>query len=145
MSALAFQCGTDSHVRSWDLGEHKYGAYAAEFLQRNGKHEVVWGDSTVTLKNALPEPPCDLVLVDGGHDFNVAASDIVLFSKIASQGAVVIIDDCDPSGLGGMNMVNNAYAAAIQSGMLLPLWDGRSDRRERSRHLCAGQFSNTRA
>lgn len=97
-SALRFLVLSDAHVYEFDLGMHDYSHESAVFLQRSfpGRLTVTWGDSTVSLPNfsqANPSVKCDIIIVDGGHDFHVAMADLRNFMRMASTSHTLVIDD----------------------------------------------------
>jgi hypothetical protein len=62
--------------------------------------EVKWGDSTKTLAQSTElAGQCDLIVVDGGHDFPVALSDLKNFKPLANKrNHILSINDiCDPT------------------------------------------------
>jgi len=97
-SAFAFLCSGALRVLSWDLGEHDYVQKASDLIEKQfpGRHSLVLGDSTKTLKDAslMTDQRCDVVFVDGGHTFDIAKSDMENFKSIAKPGALVVLDDC---------------------------------------------------
>lgn len=87
----------DVRVLSFDLGEHQYVPAAKTFIDRKfpGRHELVLGDSRVTVPRYLathPDSRFDLAFVDGGHDYEVASADLQNCRGLA-RGAFVIMDD----------------------------------------------------
>lgn len=109
-SAFAFLCSSDAEVFSWDSGEHEYVSKADELLQKQfpGRHKLILGDSSRSLKEAASNmsKQCDLVFVDGGHTYSLAAADIANFRALATHGATVVVDDC----------VNTRKAGLIDAG-----------------------------
>ena len=146
-SALAFLCASPhTRVRSFDL----HGGYrtsqdahgtpyldtAAAWLRGRFPHRLnlTLGDSTrevPRLAEALARhggAPCDLVLVDGGHEFPVAYADMRSFSCAARPGALMLADDCD---FGGARAKRGAFLSYRQH-----LAEGRLE------HLAAMNFSS---
>jgi hypothetical protein len=102
-SALRFLALSTAHVYEFDLGFHEYGKVSADFLQRNfpGRFTVTWGDSTESLpsfKQQHPDVTCDLVIVDGGHDYRVAMADLKNFMSMASEKHLLAMDDTPGTG-----------------------------------------------
>ena len=69
----------------FDLGEHETSRRAARWLNERypGRMRNVWGSSfdTVRALRALPlgdaaRPVCDVVIVDGSHDWRIALPDL---------------------------------------------------------------------
>ena len=115
----------DVNVHSFDLGFHRYVSPMASFLRRKfpGRLTVELGDS----REAVPRyfklntasrpttsaPSCDLMLIDGGHVFDVVLSDIYNFARVASRPHnVIIVDDTND------RQVLTAWQAALSSGIV---------------------------
>lgn len=86
------------HVYSFDIGEHDYAHQAAKWIDQQfpGRHTVTWGDSTKTIPQFArdnPQVKCDLVLVDGGHDLEVATEDLMNFRPMATPSAHTLMMD----------------------------------------------------
>jgi predicted O-methyltransferase YrrM len=86
------------HLTSFDLVEHPYVPKSSEFINSvfPGRHVLVSGDSTVTVPAALAlfnGPSFDLIFIDGGHSYEVAAADLRNCAKLARAGTIVIMDD----------------------------------------------------
>ncbi|EOD41314.1 hypothetical protein EMIHUDRAFT_462076 [Emiliania huxleyi CCMP1516] len=128
VSALAFLCSTPRNVtvHSFDLGEHDYVAVAQDILEHDygyaKRHRLVLGSSLETLPLAVQkgELRCDFVFVDGGHAFNIASNDIVMFGRMSHTGARLVVENCNvfgqAIGWGGQPSVNRAYRKALASG-----------------------------
>ena len=72
------------------------------FRSRYGaRFRIIDGDSEKTLPafvRANPQPRCDLVVVDGRHDYVHPLLDLVWLLQIAHCNASIILDDvCDPA------------------------------------------------
>ena len=86
-------------VYSFDLGWHEYSKTMAGYLQREfpNRLTLTWGDSTQTLpemKRAHPDLVCDLLIVDGGHSFQVARADLENMEKFANpDNNILVLDD----------------------------------------------------
>ncbi|MDR3033176.1 MAG: class I SAM-dependent methyltransferase [Kitasatospora sp.] len=88
----------DVRVVSFDLGEHGYTAPAKRFIDQEFpcRHELVRGDSTVMVPKYLGKHPgarFELVFVDGGHEYQVAAADLRNSRGLVHPGALVVMDD----------------------------------------------------
>ena len=101
-SSLAF-LSADPGVRviSFDIGQHDVVRHAKEFLDGvyPGRHELVIGDSTLTVPRyaaANPSVSFDLVFIDGGHSYETVAADIVNLRSMSRLGTSVVIDDLTP-------------------------------------------------
>ena len=82
---------------SFDICGHPYTLPMAEYITATfpGRFSLTCGDSTKTLPlmiNLIHQ--CDLVIVDGGHSYDVALKDLFNFQKLANRDHhLVIIDD----------------------------------------------------
>jgi len=97
-SALRFLAQSNATLFEFDLGVHPYGKVGAQFLMNKfpGRLHTLWGDSTVVMplfRWQRSDVHCDLMVVDGGHQYDVAKSDLKNFAKMASKSHIVAIDD----------------------------------------------------
>jgi hypothetical protein len=92
-------------MTSFDLGE-----FGAPFVAKRwidmafpGRHTLVLGSSMQTLLDLLDGNShlddgdaaftCDIIFIDGGHEYEVVAADVLNFWRLASPGAPVVFDD----------------------------------------------------
>jgi len=85
-------------VISFDLGYHDYVSMAKEFIDIKypRRHTLVLGDSKVTIPKFIEHNPnfkCDLVFIDGNHEYEWAISDITNCLDFAHSETIVIMDD----------------------------------------------------
>lgn len=88
-----------ARIQSFDMGSHTYGRPTWDFLkQQFPAHEmsIAWGDSRQTVpefhrKN--PDQRFDVVIVDGGHDHEVAMADIMNMRALSHKHTILVIDD----------------------------------------------------
>lgn len=97
-SALRFLAQSNKTLYEFDLGRYDYSKVAAEFMQLHfpDRFHITWGDSTKSLPDfhkANPDVKCDLVIVDGGHSYDVALADLVNFKSMAADKHVLYLDD----------------------------------------------------
>jgi len=97
-SAARFLSDGNAHVYEFDIGDHDYSHTAERFLTSKfqDRLKVTWGDSTKTLLQFHAQHPdikCDLVIVDGGHDVQIADADLRNFAPMAASKHLVAIDD----------------------------------------------------
>lgn len=86
-------------IQSFDIGDHAYAPAALEVLNamypgRNLK--VEWGDSTTTIPAfhaRNPDKTFDVVIVDGGHSYEVATADVINMRLLSNAQTVLIVDD----------------------------------------------------
>jgi hypothetical protein len=102
-SALRFLAQSAANLYEFDLGEHVYSKYAEEHLMDKypGRLNVFWGDSTKTMpafRANQSDVKCDLMIVDGGHKYSVAKSDLLNFAMMSKPNGLIAIDDapCNP-------------------------------------------------
>lgn len=113
-----------AHVYSFDIGVHGYSRPAAKFLEDTfpGRHTATWGDSTQTIpvfRLQHPEVKCNLIFVDGGHDYPVAVADLQNFMPMADpEYNIVMIDDvyCGMVYCQGPNV---AWVQMVQTGQII--------------------------
>ena len=102
-SALLFlSTKADIHVYSFDLGVHPYGRPSVDLLQKTfpGRLNVTWGDSKVTVPAFAkyhPNIKCDIVIVDGGHNYREAKADLRNLRAMAQTSYNFLIIDDHPS------------------------------------------------
>ncbi|ELU05415.1 hypothetical protein CAPTEDRAFT_205468 [Capitella teleta] len=116
----------NTRVYSFDLGDHVYAKYMADYLKTKhpGRLTVTWGDTMKTLPafaKEHPEVQCDLIIVDGGHTFKVAAHDIETFHKMANSRNVLVFDD-HPSKFGWSKNAGRAWELQIRRGITSELF-----------------------
>jgi len=81
------------HLTSYDLGTHVYGPVGKEYIDATypGRHTIMLGDSRETLPKNNSKYDC--FFIDGGHEYDVALSDMKNCARLANPYAVVIFDD----------------------------------------------------
>ena len=107
-------------VVSFDLGQFwdTYGQYSYELLQHSFPNQLtlIMGDSTVTVPKFIrerPEQKCNIIFVDGGHDFETASADISNMAALANQTYHrLIVDDAN------WGEVRQAWDKAIDTGIV---------------------------
>jgi hypothetical protein len=86
-------------VQSFDNGQHAYSEKAFQYLKErfpNRSLDIEWGDSvkTVPLIHARhPDRKFDIVIVDGGHAFDIAIADIINLRRLSHPNTLLIVDD----------------------------------------------------
>ncbi len=112
----------DITVVSFDLGEHAYVAKAKAFMDVKfpGRHTLVLGDSRETIPRYSAEQQgatFDLIFIDGGHDYDVAAADLLNCQALAKPSGLVLMDDLRSWETWGIGPVR-AWDEAKQGGMV---------------------------
>eukprot|EP00401_Gymnodinium_catenatum_P004183 CAMPEP_0117485656 /NCGR_PEP_ID=MMETSP0784-20121206/15076_1 /TAXON_ID=39447 /ORGANISM="" /LENGTH=545 /DNA_ID=CAMNT_0005280247 /DNA_START=160 /DNA_END=1797 /DNA_ORIENTATION=- len=103
-SALRWLLYSDATVHAFDLGAHAYARPAAAWLAARfpGRLKVTWGDSMEELPKYVgehPETKYELIFVDGGHDINIARSDLKYSAMLANPaGHRILMDDTNIEG-----------------------------------------------
>ena len=119
MSTVAMlEAAPDATVVSYDLGEWECATRAAKLIQEKYgiRHEVVWGDSKVTLPRENRQ--FDFGFVDGGHDTETAYSDILFASKMCHM---IMVDDTQFAD------VLEAVRLAERNGLIVQVDEGRDE------------------
>jgi hypothetical protein len=73
-----------------------------------------------TTRVSPPLPLSDVVRVDGGHEFDVAAADVLNAQRLAKPGGMLILDDCEANG------VHASWEFAVGLGVVAPFLPGLS-------------------
>jgi len=86
------------NVTSFDLGSYDYVNVGKEFIDMNypNRHKLILGDSRETIPNFINENKgykFDIIFIDGGHDYQIAMSDIQNCFHLAHKNTMVIVDD----------------------------------------------------
>jgi len=97
-SSLFLYFFKNSKIVSFDLGVHDYIKYGKEFIDLNypKRHLLLIGDSTKSVPTYIEEhlnKKFDIIFIDGGHDYEVALSDMENCYKLAHKDTIVILDD----------------------------------------------------
>jgi predicted O-methyltransferase YrrM len=88
-----------AEIQSFDIGHYNYAHAALTFLHDNfpeRKIQVDWGDSTMTVPAyhaQNPDKTFDIVIVDGGHSYEVATADIINMKLLSNADTLLIVDD----------------------------------------------------
>lgn len=112
---------------SIDIGIHKYVQEGKKFIDAKfpKRHTLIIGDS----RNAVPsyisianDMKFDLIFIDGGHQYDVAKSDIINCHKLAHENTIVLMDDVvsNPKLVANWNIgVNKAWIEAISQKIIV--------------------------
>ncbi|MCG8918757.1 class I SAM-dependent methyltransferase [Actinokineospora sp. PR83] len=122
-SAIAFlESGPDTRVVSFELDDRPSVLLAKQFVDERypGRHELVLGDSLSTVTAFAADRPerADLIFVDGGHDYEVAAADLRNARAVTRPGGHVVIDDLVPWYPWGVGPTR-AWTEAAGTGLLV--------------------------
>ena len=88
----------DLTLTSFDLGQHPYVIAAKEYIDTTypNRHTLIIGDSRKTIPSYLQSHKLqkfDIIFIDGGHDYDIAKSDIENCFHLAHKDTIVILDD----------------------------------------------------
>ena len=89
---------TSLKLTSFDLGRHEYVAHAKEFIDMNypNRHNLILGDSRISVPDYIEknkDTKFDVIFIDGGHDYDIAKSDLENCIYLAHNETIVIMDD----------------------------------------------------
>lgn len=82
VQVTSFDIGGDNSKKAYDFMKNIYG----------DRLNVIWGDSTQTIKNT-PNLNCDVFFVDGGHTSPVPEMDLQNIKKHLHDESIIIMDD----------------------------------------------------
>ncbi len=121
-SYLFLSARPDTRVVSFDLGDHGYIDLAKELIDRRfpGRHQLIRGDSRRTVPDfheKQPDRRFDLLYIDGGHDYDVAAADIANCAALSTPRSLVVMDDLEPHRPWGVGPVK-AWGEAVEDGLV---------------------------
>jgi predicted O-methyltransferase YrrM len=98
-SADIFLKNPSSRLLSFDLGSHDYVGIAKKYIDElhPNRHLLILGDSRETLSKFMDQYPdeahFDVIFIDGGHDYDIAKSDLDNCLKMSSKDTLIIMDD----------------------------------------------------
>jgi len=84
-------------VVSCDLGYHNYVIHGKSYIDQkySFRHQLIIGDSTLTIPKFIKNTSkkFDIIFIDGGHEYEVAYSDLTNCKHLAHKDTIVIMDD----------------------------------------------------
>jgi len=87
----------DLTLTSFDLGSHDYVTTAKQYIDFTYpcRHNLIIGDSRVTIPDYLKNnnTKFDVIFIDGGHEYDIAKSDLENCFQLAHKDTIVAIDD----------------------------------------------------
>ena len=83
---------------SFDLGEYRYVSPGKEYIDATypNRHTLIVGDSRNTIPAYIEKnkgTTFDFIFIDGGHDYDIAKTDIENCFHLAHKNTIVALDD----------------------------------------------------
>ena len=83
---------------SFDLGLHRYVGTAKRYIDVTypKRHKLIIGDSTKLVPHFIENNEgvnFDVIFIDGGHDYEIAKTDMENCFKLAHKDTIIILDD----------------------------------------------------
>jgi predicted O-methyltransferase YrrM len=103
-ATLVMESCSWSTLRSIDIAQHWYTVLAGELVEQlyRGRFSAVWKDSHTALRDEIAAGNrYDMIIVDGGHSYEIARLDIELSMKLLTPGGVLVVDDTDAPSVRG--------------------------------------------
>lgn len=97
-SLIFLETSPNTQVTSFELVSGGYTAIGKKYIDTSypGRHTLIIGDSTVTVPEYIAsgvQRKFDLIFIDGGHSYEVAAADLRNCAALAGEDTIVIMDD----------------------------------------------------
>ncbi len=133
-----------TNLLSFDLGIHKYVRPMVKYIKQKFKDrlKIYYGHSGMSVPFASKEfrHKCDLLIIDGGHDFNTAKLDLLQMKFLANTKHNLIILDDFPAER-NKDSVGKAWIEVIQEGLIRSLLECALDSDGQSRGLSIGTYT----
>lgn len=88
----------DLTLTSFDLGQHVYVSAGKEYIDTTfpTRHTLILGDSRITVPHYHAQNPTtkfDFIFIDGGHEYDIAKTDMQNCVYLAHPDTIVALDD----------------------------------------------------
>lgn len=88
----------NTNVISFDISKHDYVKIGKEYIDIKypNRHTLILGNSLETIPKYYknnPNKKYDIIFIDGGHDYEIAISDLKNCKSLAHKNTIVIMDD----------------------------------------------------
>lgn len=138
-SAEIFLDNSKGNLTSLDLGCYNYVFKGKEYIDRTypGRHKLVIGDSRKTIKE-LPLEVFDLIFIDGGHDYDIAKSDLYNCKSFSNENTIILMDDIVFKDQLSWNIgPTNSWLEGLNDKLIIESqrWEF-----ERGRGMCCGKY-----
>lgn len=99
-SSELFLENSNAYIYSFDIGDHfhSYLKYSKMYINNKfpNRHTLVFGDSRESINNFYNNNSnikFDIIFIDGGHDYEIAISDLLNCKKLSHNQTIIIMDD----------------------------------------------------
>ena len=97
-ASLIMESWSGCTLRSIDIAHHWYTKPCGDLIERAypGRFSSIWKESHSALRDEqLAARKYDMIIVDGGHTYEIASMDIMLSFDLLSPGGLLVVDDTD--------------------------------------------------
>lgn len=117
-------------VTAFDIGNHDYVNVGKSYIDMTypNRHTLIIGDSRHTLPQYIKENPnkkFDIIFIDGGHDLEVAESDLCNCIQLCHSNTILIMDDTIMTNLNLHQRWNTgptlAWLRAVSNGKIVSI------------------------
>lgn len=120
-ASLILESSNQTILKSIDVASHWYTQPTGDIIKQayGDRFEYLWMDSRTALPNEVSAAALyDFIIVDGGHSYEIARSDIASSIKLLHQGGVLIVDDSDAPSVNAAVcalLVGNSHFIELQT------------------------------
>ena len=147
-SSLIFLANTKASVLSFDIGTHAYTDFGVDYISKKygDRFKYIKGNSMETLGKYIKEEggQFDIILVDGGHDYETVYRDLMNCQKLSGSDTLIILNDTIRNRMDYMMVWNNGpsdvWSEMIENGYVIEIG---SEDFERGRGMSWGRFKES--